>query len=345
MKTLVPEGYIHKSHIQTFSIIYECMKPSLQQPFHMERRKTYQPSMTVTVGICAHNEGSNIGPLLKNILWKQELSPLSEIIVVCSGCVDNTLDIVKEYAKKDKRIKLLVERQRQGKASAVNQILTKAKGDAILFISADTIPKEKCFSQLISRFDNSKVGVVCGRPVPINNSTSFTGRIVQILWGIHDYIFKQLDDTGLARHASEAFCIRRGITDTIPLNIVNDDSYLALTARAKGWKIEYEPKSRISICGPKTLLDYIKQRRRVIYGHHQTRRLTAETPQYFVLATGTRSFATKFIHWVFTKYDVFSIMLFFYIELMLNFLAVFDLFQKKSHHKWSVATSTKKVEI
>ncbi len=306
----------------------------------------YRTSMRVTVGICAYNEGKNIGKLLKEILFGQELPPESEIIVVCSGCTDNTVDIVQGYVKKDTQIKIVIEEERKGKTSAINQILARAKGNVILFISADTIPHEECFSRLISELKNSKVGLVCARPVPINSSKSFTGRMVQILWGIHDYVFKQLNDTGLARHASEAFCIRRGITDSIPLSIVNDDSYLALTAKAKGWKIKYAPKSCVSICGPGTLTDYIKQRRRVIYGHHQTKRLTGETPQYFVLMTRTNLIGImKLLPWLITNYDIFSIIVFSYIELTLNFLAILDLrILKKSHSKWSVVTSTKKVE-
>ena len=61
-----------------------------------------------SVGITAHNEEANIGQLLDAML-SQELSQveIGEIIVVASGCTDRTTEIVREYAKRDSRIRLL----------------------------------------------------------------------------------------------------------------------------------------------------------------------------------------------------------------------------------------------
>ena len=201
---------------------------------------------------------------------------------MCSGCTDNTVKIAQNYAKKDQRIRVFVEEKRTGKASAVNQILQNAKGNNIIFISADTLPNGNCFKNLTSRLQDSQAGIVCGKPIPVKGQKSLVGRLVQTLWLFHDHVFTELNDAGLARHASEVFCIRRGIVDQIPSETVNDDSYIAVTTKKKGWLIKYEPHASVSISGPKTLTDYIKQRRRIIFGHYQIRKLTGETPQYLV---------------------------------------------------------------
>ena len=57
--------------------------------------------MRVTVGICAYNEGINIGPLLNNILYRQSLPAGSEVLVVCSGCTDDTVEIVHQCASEN----------------------------------------------------------------------------------------------------------------------------------------------------------------------------------------------------------------------------------------------------
>ena len=90
----------------------------------------------ITVGICAYNEEENIDRLLNNILCEQELPTDSEVLVVSSGCTDDTDDVVKRYLKKDSRVRAFFENERRGKASAVNCILSNARGHAILFISA-----------------------------------------------------------------------------------------------------------------------------------------------------------------------------------------------------------------
>jgi cellulose synthase/poly-beta-1,6-N-acetylglucosamine synthase-like glycosyltransferase len=299
-------------------------------------------SSGVTVGICAYNEDKNIGKLLTNILSLQELPARSEVLVVCSGCTDSTVAIVHEYSKRDPRVRPYIESERKGKASAVNYILHNARGSAILFVSADTLPSRRCFPRLLSKIQLPNVGVVCGHPVPINNSNHFVGKLVNILWGFHDYTFEQLNDAGLARHATEIFCIRKGIDDKIPSETVNDDAYIALTAKKKGWLIKYETESRVSICGPQTFPDYFKQRRRVLFGHHQVKKTTGEAPQHLLYLLPLYPIQVmKLLRWLFMKYDLPTLIAFISIELGLNTAAMADSILRKPYTKWSVLSSTK----
>jgi biofilm PGA synthesis N-glycosyltransferase PgaC len=299
--------------------------------------------MSITVGICAYNEDRNIGHLIRNILNEQCLPPNSEIFAVCSGCTDNTIGIVRKYSKKDNRVKLIVEEERNGKASAINKILANAKGNAIIFISADTMPHTACFSQLISRLEDPTVGLVCAKPSPMENPNSPTGSTAQILWNLHDQVFSRLSSKGLAKHASEAFCIRNHIVDKIPDATVNDDAYIAITAKKLGWKVEYEPAACVAISGPETIQDYIRQRRRVIYGHHQIRKWTGESTQYFTSLLHPRSSGlASSLYSIITQYNMFKLLTFLSIELISNIVAASDVLFQKSHRKWSVATSTKR---
>ena len=301
-------------------------------------------SIGVTVGICAYNEGMNIGKLLNNILNQQELPPNSEVLIVCSGCTDNTVPIVQEYSKQDPRVNVHVEAERKGKASAINHILSNAKCDIILFISADTLPNIGCFPKLLSKLRIPKTGIVCGNPVPINSSNSLVGKIVRLLWGFHDHVFKQLNDAGLARHATEIFCIRRGIVNKIPSETVNDDAYIALTAKKKGWLVKYETESRVSSCGPQTFADYYKQRRRVLLGHNQVKKTTGESPQHLIYLLPLYPIQViKLLRWLFMKYDIPTIAAFVLIELGINTAAMVDAALRKPHTTWSVANSTKKL--
>jgi cellulose synthase/poly-beta-1,6-N-acetylglucosamine synthase-like glycosyltransferase len=301
-------------------------------------------SIEVTVGICAHNEDMNIGKLLDNILNLQELPSKSEVLVVCSGCTDNTVSLVHEYSKKDSRVHAYVESERKGKASAVQYILLNARGKVIFFISADTLPTRKCFPRLLSKLQLPNVGVVCGHPVPINSSKSFVGKLVKLLWGFHDQAFQQLNDAGLARHATEIFCIRKGIVENIPIDTVNDDAYLALIAKKKGWLIKYDTEARVSICGPQTFTDYIKQRRRVLFGHYQVRRMTGESPQHLIFLLPLYPIRVmKLIFWFCKEHGLLAFLTFVVVELGINAAAALDSILGKSHTKWSISSSTKRI--
>ena len=301
-------------------------------------------TLRVTVGICAFNEENNIGKLLDNITTQQELPAGSEILVVCSGCTDNTAKIVSQHSKKDSRVTLYIEEKRLGKASAMNQILANGKGDAFLFVSADTMPWKSCFKGLVSKLQASNVGLVCGKPIPENTASSLTDKLVNVLWSFHNHVFKELSELGLARHATEIFLVRKGIVDEIPKETINDDAHIALIAKKKGWLVKYNPESVISICGPKTLPDYIKQRRRIHYGHHQVKKATGESPQHLLYIFPQNPLvAINLLLWLIRKKGATTFVTFLTLELFLSFIASVDVFSKKPNPAWSIVSSTKKL--
>lgn len=300
--------------------------------------------MQLTVGICAYNEEKNIGYLLNNILVEQFLPLDAEILVVCSGCTDNTVKIVQEYAFNDSRVNAYVENKRYGKASAINLILAKAKGDFIIFISADTLPQKDCFTNLTSKLKDPKVGLVCGKPLPVNHSNSLSDKLVNILWKSHDYIFNNLSKDGIARHASEVFCVRSRIVNKIPMETINDDAFIALTVKKKGWLIKYDPNSRVSICGPKTLSEYFIQRRRVLIGHWQIKKSTGDSPQHllYLLPIYPKKVA-KLLLGLCEEQGLPAFTIFVLMEFFINLSTIPSRIRNEPTNKWTVASSTKEV--
>ncbi|MFX0135606.1 MAG: glycosyltransferase, partial [Candidatus Hodarchaeota archaeon] len=79
--------------------------------------------MQFEIGICVYNEEKNIYKLL-NFLNKEQFShELRNIFVVCSGCTDNSEEIVKSFFKNNNKIVLIHEEKRLGIPHALNQIL------------------------------------------------------------------------------------------------------------------------------------------------------------------------------------------------------------------------------
>ncbi len=299
---------------------------------------------SLTIGICAYNEELNIKKLLQNILFEQQLFGEIEVIVVCSGCTDNTVKIVKEFEEKDERIKPIIEEERKGKASAINNILSRAKSDNILFISADTLPKKNCLLKLVTHLEDPEVGIVCGKPVPTNKSTNLVGSIVHLLWNFHDRVFVEIGKKDQIKHASEIFCIRKRIVDKIPVEIVNDDAYLALMVKKKNWKIKYIPEAVVLISGPKTISDYLKQRRRIIWGHQQVRKITGKSPQYLFYLIPLHPIKLFNLTLTLIKDSkIWTILAFLLLEFGLNFIVIFDVISGRSYIKWSISKTTKSI--
>src|SRR3954469_22028840 len=77
--------------------------------------------LACSVGVMAYNEEKNIGRVLTALLAKQTNGcVIEEIIVLASGCTDRTVEIAQEFSTLNPKVKVVIQLQRQGKASAVN---------------------------------------------------------------------------------------------------------------------------------------------------------------------------------------------------------------------------------
>jgi len=104
--------------------------------------------------IPAYNEEKRISKTLDN--YTKFLNPYKdyEIIVVCNGCTDNTVSIVKSFSEKNKKIKLLEFREKIGKGGAVIEGLKVAKKDIIGFVDADDAFELNGLKNLIKEIDS-----------------------------------------------------------------------------------------------------------------------------------------------------------------------------------------------
>lgn len=91
-------------------------------------------------------------------LVNQTLKEL-EFIFVNDGSPDSSSKIIKEYAKKDKRIKLL-NKENGGQASARNLGLEHAKGEYIAFLDSDDYVKENMYETLYNRAKKDNLDIV-----------------------------------------------------------------------------------------------------------------------------------------------------------------------------------------
>jgi poly-beta-1,6-N-acetyl-D-glucosamine synthase len=93
------------------------------------------------IGVMAYNEEANIGCLLDALLAQETKTvSIDRIVVVASGCTDRTVEIAEGFVKKDRRVVLLLQAKREGKASAVNLMLKQVNAEVVVLISADTLP-------------------------------------------------------------------------------------------------------------------------------------------------------------------------------------------------------------
>jgi poly-beta-1,6-N-acetyl-D-glucosamine synthase len=243
-----------------------------------------------SVGVMAYNEEANIANALRSML-NQEMSGarVSEVIVVASGCTDRTVGIVAELAAAEPRIRLLEQRRREGKASAINLFIEAATAPVLLLVSADVIVTDGAFGQLLRHFADPAVGMVGGHPVPVNGSDTFLGHTVHLQWQLHDVIARKTPKLG------EAIAFRN-VVPSIPLDTAVDELNIQALVSQLGYRLVYEPRAVIYNRGPETVADFLRQRRRIYAGHLRTRDQQAyEAPTLSAWRVGCALLGSTFV--------------------------------------------------
>src|SRR5258708_2356253 len=218
-----------------------------------------------SVGIMAYNEEANIERTLRAVLAQQGPSiRIEEVIVVASGCTDRTVAIVTALAQEEQRVHLYVQDKREGKASAINLFLKKATSQVAVLIGADVIPETDAVEKLCAPFKDLTIGMVGGRPVPVNDPATFMGHSVHLLWRLHDRMSRVSPKLG------EVIAFRNVISG-IPTNSAVDEISIQALISQLGYKLIYRPESVVYNKGPLTVRDFLKQRRRIYAGHLKVR--------------------------------------------------------------------------
>jgi len=299
-----------------------------------------------SVGICAHNEEKNIGNVL-NLLHNTKLGGfrIKEILVVASGCTDGTCDIVKEWQKRDRRIKLIVERKRRGKVVAFNKILHMARGKIFVSADADQYFGKNTLQSILNHFHDSKVGAISSN-VEYLKSNKLVGKSRRV---VHDLYVESLKRTKIKNKLSlfsvlNAF--RKNVCNNIPKNIVNETIYTVFQCKMKGMKALVDYKSKTYIKAPDTLSESIEERRRIIYEGLMMKRITGFAPSKPVIALKDKiRIILKFIlrdEWQTIFYFLFG----YCIESCANLLARLDTMKKENPHTlWKMIRTTKRLDI
>ena len=227
--------------------------------------------MNVSVVVPAYNEAANIRRLLTSLLEQEtNVARIVEIVVVASGCTDNTASVAREVGRGRPGMHVHVQERRAGKVAAINAYLkirdpraeVTVVCSADLYIAPDVI--EKMVVHLGERAD---VGMVGGRPVPNNDGTRLVGRMVKLLWEMHHRVSLEVPKMG------EIVAFRSSLVEYVSELSVVDEASIEDIVRAKGY-VEFSVRpgrARRQSRPPETLSEYFEQRRRIARGHYWPR--------------------------------------------------------------------------
>lgn len=121
------------------------------------RAKNYKPYVTAIIP--AYNEEKVIGKTVRSLLRSRYKN--FDIIIVDDGSKDGTWQTIQQLARKSDRITAFKQTNR-GKAAALNKGISKAKGEIIICLDADTVFLPTTIPKLVRHFIDPAIGAVAG---------------------------------------------------------------------------------------------------------------------------------------------------------------------------------------
>lgn len=291
--------------------------------------------ISISVGVMAHNEGKNIDRLLDDLLaQKLNQVSLAEVVVVSSGSVDETNRVVNLVASHDRRVRLVIQKERLGKASAVNLFLARAKEKVLVLLGADLGLEETTLENLVTPFRKPEVGIVGAHPVPVNDPKTFLGFAGHLIWEIHHQISLKTPKMG------EMVAFRK-IFQKIPADSAVDEANIEALVRGQGYQVVYQSQAIVHNRSPETIKELIARRRHIFAGHLITRRrygyqvATLGWLRLLLILLGFSQKSWRFFLWT---------PLIVSLEIWSRFLGYLDYqFGLRNHTIWEITPSTKEL--
>ncbi len=219
------------------------------------------PIIQCSVGVTAYNEEANIGRLLDALL-AQHLREVDivEIIVVASGCTDQTVPIAESYAARHPQIRLFVQPKREGKTAAINVFLANARTNICVLESGDTLPHEDAVEHLVRMFRDPSVGMTGAHKIPVNTPDHLVGLFTHLRLRLEHQLCLEIPRLG------EMIAFRK-VFDRIPPDVAMDEAFVEALVVQRGMQVRYAPDAVVYNTGPDTIQDFVRQRRRNHAGH------------------------------------------------------------------------------
>ena len=229
--------------------------PPRKDPFH------------VSVIIPAYNEESVVANTVRGILSSSYRD--LDIIVIDDGSKDKTFEVLTANFATHPRVEL-ISVENAGKANALNTALTRARGDIVVALDADTQFEQDTIAWLVRWFTDEEIGAVAGN-AKVGNRVNMITR-----WQALEYVVAQ----NLERRALAALgtltvipgavgAWRKSVLQELggfPAETLAEDQDLTIAVQRAGYEVKFDSSAIAWTEAPATVRGLAKQRFRWAYG-------------------------------------------------------------------------------
>jgi len=230
----------------------------------------------ISILVPVKDEERVVGRLLDALLRLDYPKERSEIIIVEDGSKDKTVEICQKYVDQhSSHIKLFHRETSNGKPTALNYALKKAKGEILALFDADCVPNSDVLLRAVKCFKDPSTAAVQGGTSSINANENMLTRLISYEEAVAFRTY------ALGRNVLNLFVYLIGSCCFLRRDIVEklggwdegslcEDLEISIRLTKEGYLIRYEPEIQSWQESPAKLGALIKQRARCLRGHMET---------------------------------------------------------------------------
>ncbi len=197
-----------------------------------------EPALTIIIP--AYNEEARLGAKIANLSRLDYPKSKLHVIFVSDGSTDGTNSILQEL--KDPEIEIIFLPTRTGKPSALNEAVSRARTEILVFSDAATLFATDALRKLVRHFADPRVGVVCGalqfEGTPQSVATE------GIYWKFESMLRLMEGRLGATLTASGAcYAARRQCVPQLAAEALIDDLIVPMHARRERYRVVYDPEA------------------------------------------------------------------------------------------------------
>ena len=219
-------------------------------------------AVSFTVFLPTYNEGTSIVRKLDNLLSQTAFKKYDGEILVIDCSTDQTRKLVREYACKDARIKLIEQPERTGNARTFNEAINQARGEILVKTDCDsTAASSEELARLIQVFPaDDHVGGVTGICLNIGREGAFRSLLTKL------QIAESNVDSTIVAHSPSYVGFRRSALTFVDPESMAEDTEEFVRIRKMGLRTLVDDDVRSVELVPTRFHDRIAQKQRRAQG-------------------------------------------------------------------------------
>lgn len=250
----------------------------------------------VSMIIAAHNEEKVIAAKLQNSLLLDYPSSKLQIIVAAYGSTDATATIASSFD----HVLVLHEKERKGKAAAINEAIRHAVHPIVVLTDANTVLSTQTLKHLVAPFADEQTGAVAGEKKVISTGgAAVSGE--GLYWQYESWLKKQETKFyTVVGAAGELFALRKELFVPVPEQTITDDFFISINVNFQHKKVQYAANAVSIETASASLTDEWKRKVRIAAGGIQSLSLVSKALNPFLYPLlAFQFFSHRVLRWVF----------------------------------------------